>query len=133
MALTVITPPATLPITTSEVRQYLQLDAGNQEPVPDVPTATLQASTPGNVDNGAHRYVIRMIGNGVSATPNRLIRVSMRDASDHQTLYVCGLAAGCITNPPLIDLQRKIVIGYDSANRHLQAWRFDPASSSHHH
>ena len=82
------------------------------------------------MDNGAHRYVIRMIGNGVSATPNRLIRVSMRDASDHQTLDVCGLAAGCITNPPLIDLQRKIVIGYDSANRHLQAWRFDPASSS---
>ena len=82
------------------------------------------------MDNGAHRYVIRMIGNGVSATPNRLIRVSMRDASAHQTLDVCGLAGGSITNPPLIDLQRRIVIGYDSANRQLQAWRFDVATSA---
>lgn len=76
------------------------------------------------MDNGKHRYVIKMIGNAVGATPNRLIRVSLRDASDHQMLDVCGLARGSITNPPLIDVQRKIVIGYDSANRHLQAWRY---------
>ena len=82
------------------------------------------------MDNGKHRYAIKMIGNGVSATPNRLIRVSLRDASDHQTLDVCGLAGGSITNPPLIDLQRRIVIGYDSANRQLQAWRYDDAARS---
>lgn len=77
------------------------------------------------MDNGKHTYFMRMVGNGVSATPNRMIRVSMLDASDHQILPVCGLAGGSITNPPLIDAQRQIVIGYDSANRHLQAWRFD--------
>ena len=76
------------------------------------------------MDNGKHSYFIKMVGNGVSATPNRLIRVSLRDANDHQTLAVCGLAGGSITNPPLIDLRRGIVIGYDSANRHLQAWRY---------
>ena len=80
------------------------------------------------MDNGKHSYFIRMIGNGVHPTPNRLIRVSMLDASDHQVLPVCGLAGGSITNPPLIDLQRHIVIGYDSANRHLQAWRFDASA-----
>ena len=80
------------------------------------------------MDNGRHRSFIRMIGHGVSATPNRLIRVSLSDASDHQLLEVCGLPGGSITNPPLIDLQRRIVIGYDSANRHLQAWRFDDAA-----
>ncbi len=82
------------------------------------------------MDNGKHSYFIRMIGNGVQPTPNRLIRVSMLDASDHQVLPVCGLAGGSITNPPLIDLQRQIVIGYDSANRHLQAWRFDAAAKA---
>jgi hypothetical protein len=51
--------------------------------------------------------------------------VSLTDGSDHQCLDVCGLAGGSITNPPLYDLRRHIVLGYDSANRHLQAWRFD--------
>ncbi len=82
------------------------------------------------MDNGRHSYVIKMIGNGVSATPNRLIRVSLSDATDYQLLDVCGLSGGSITNPPLIDLQRGIVIGYDSANRHLQAWRYDAASKA---
>ena len=80
------------------------------------------------MDNGKHRYFRRMIGAGVSPTPNRLIRVSMTDAGDHQVLPVCGIKGGSITNPPLVDLQRHIVVGYDSANCHLQAWRFDPAS-----
>ena len=77
------------------------------------------------MDNGKHSYLVKMVGAGVSATPNRLIRVSMQDASDHQTLPVSGLARGSITNPPLYDLKRHIVVGYDSANCHLQAWRFD--------
>jgi hypothetical protein len=80
------------------------------------------------MDNGAHRYLTSMINAGVSKTPNRLIRVSITDASDHQIVAVCARDGGSITNPPLIDLQREIVIAYDSANRHLQAWRFDPAS-----
>jgi hypothetical protein len=78
------------------------------------------------MDNGQHRYLYTMIGAGVSATANRLIRVSMRDAGDHQALPVSGLSGGSITNPPLVDAQRRIVVGYDSANRFLQAWRFDP-------
>ena len=54
----------------------------------------------------------------------------MRDARDHAALPVCGLPGGSITNPPLVDLQRRIVVGYDSANRHLAAWRFDPDSGA---
>jgi hypothetical protein len=77
------------------------------------------------MDNGKHRYFNKMIGAGVNPAPNRLIRVSMSDANDHQVLPVCGLSGGSITNPPLYDLQRHIVVGYDSANCHLQAWRFD--------
>ena len=79
------------------------------------------------MDNGHHRYLFRMVGAGVSPTPNRLMRVSLTDAADHQALDVCGAPGGSITNPPLVDLQRRIVVGYDSANRQMQAWRFDPA------
>jgi hypothetical protein len=66
-----------------------------------------------------------MVKAGVSRTANRLIRVSLRDAADHQAVPVSGLAGGSITNPPLVDVQRRIVVGYDSANCVLQAWRFD--------
>jgi len=76
------------------------------------------------MDNGRHRYVHRMIGAGVSRTPNRLIRVSLADASHHDALPVCGIARGSITNPPLVDPRRGVVVAYDSANRHLAAWRF---------
>ena len=82
------------------------------------------------MDNGHHRYLFRMVGAGVSPTANRLIRVSLTDEADHQALNVCGAAGGSITNPPLVDLQRRIVVGYDSANRQMQAWRFDPALRS---
>lgn len=79
------------------------------------------------MDNGRHRYRHRMIGAGVARSANRLIRVALDDAADHQAVEVCGLAGGSITNPPLVDAQRGIVVGYDSANAVLQAWRFDDA------
>jgi hypothetical protein len=82
------------------------------------------------MDNGAHRYRHRMVGAGVSRTANRLVRVSLVDACDHQALDVSGLPGGSITNPPLIDVQRGIVVGYDSANSVLQAWQFDAARRS---
>jgi hypothetical protein len=84
------------------------------------------------MDNGEHSYAIRMVGNGVRPSPNRLIRVSLSDSRDHQNLEVCGRPGGSITNPPLIDLTRQIVIGYDSANRHLQAWRFETGQRALH-
>lgn len=78
------------------------------------------------MDNGKHNYHITMQGAGVNPTANRLIRVSMNDADDHQTLDVSGVSGGSITNPPLYDLQRRIVLAYDSANSYLGAWRFNP-------
>lgn len=80
------------------------------------------------MDNGKHRYRFRMGGAGVSLTPNRLIRVSLHECADHHTLDVCGIRGGSVTNPPVYDLRRGIVVGYDSANCHLRAWRFDAAT-----
>jgi hypothetical protein len=77
------------------------------------------------MDNGKHNYLVKMIGSGVNPTPNRLIRVSMKDATDHQILEISGMTGGSITNPPLVDVTRRMVLAYDSANRYLRAWRFD--------
>jgi hypothetical protein len=77
------------------------------------------------MDNGRHRYRTTMVGAGVSRTPNRLLRVALGDSNDHQAVEISGIPGGSITNPPLFDTQRGLVIGYDSANRHLAAWRWD--------
>jgi hypothetical protein len=82
------------------------------------------------MDNGRHRYFRTMVGAGVSRTPNRLLRVALHDAQDHASWPVCGLAGGSITNPPLVDTRRNIVLGYDSANRVLQAWRSAPQTGT---
>lgn len=74
------------------------------------------------MDNGRHRYRTSMTGAGVNPTPNRLLRVSLDDCHDHAAVVVSGVAGGSITNPPLVDAERGIVLGYDSANRHMQAF-----------
>lgn len=75
------------------------------------------------MDNGRHNYVLRMIGSGMNPTPNRLIRVSLKDASDHAAWEVSGLRGGSVTNPPLVDVHRRTVVAYDSANCVLRTWR----------
>ena len=80
------------------------------------------------MDNGKHRYRYTMLGAGVSTTANRLIRVSLADSADVTVRSISGLAGGSVTNPPLYDLERNIVVAYDSANAYLAAWHFEPAS-----
>ena len=75
------------------------------------------------MDNGAHNYVMSMLGAGQNDMPNRLHRVSLTDSSVHQHWEVSGIQGGAITNPPLVDETRQIVVAFDSANRHLRAWR----------
>jgi hypothetical protein len=63
----------------------------------------------------------------VVPTPNRLLRVSLHDSQDHSAVAISGQTGGSITNPPLVDVQRQIVLGYDAANRFLRAWRIGAA------
>ncbi len=53
--------PTLEPLTLAEVRRHLKIDTGNQEPAPDAVAAALIAATPGNVDDGAHRYLATFI------------------------------------------------------------------------
>lgn len=75
------------------------------------------------MDNGQHNYLMSMLGAGQNKSPNRLIRISLKQTDSFQTWPVSGLPFGSITNPPLVDAARRIVVGFDSANRHLKAWR----------
>jgi len=78
------------------------------------------------MDNGLHRIIFSMVGAGIRPTPNRFIRVSLRNDGDGSSTAVCGLPAGSITNPPLYCSQRRILVVYDSANQVIRAYRHQP-------
>jgi hypothetical protein len=79
------------------------------------------------LDNGAgsERYVGMFRGQGISVAPLHLVRVDLTTAAVDLT-EICGRANGIVANPPVVDEQRRIVVGYDSGNGVLAA--FDIAS-----
>ncbi|MEN9823867.1 MAG: hypothetical protein RLZ04_2293 [Actinomycetota bacterium] len=82
------------------------------------------------LDNGAgsERYTGTLRGNGISTAPLHVVRVSLADGSV-STAEVCGLPGGLIANPPAVDPSRRIVVGYDSGNGVVTAFRYgsDPS------
>lgn len=76
------------------------------------------------LDNGAHGFVTTMRGAGVAPGPVHLHRWSLDDPADVERVEVCGLPRGAVTDPPLYDPERRIVVAYDSANGVVQAFRF---------
>lgn len=77
------------------------------------------------LDNGDHTFPngLTMLGNGVAPGPVRLWRLR---GDELASVEVCGRPAGAVSNPPLVDPARGLVVGYDSANGVLAA--FDTAS-----
>jgi hypothetical protein len=66
-------------------------------------------------------------GKGLSTAPLHLVRLPLeqRDGRPMPTyLEVCGKPGGIIANPPVVDGIRRIVVGYDSGNGAVAAWRF---------
>jgi uncharacterized phiE125 gp8 family phage protein len=61
VSLTLITPPATEPVTVAEVRDFLRLHDGAGEPAPGAPTVALAGAGAGNVDNGTHQYRVTFV------------------------------------------------------------------------
>lgn len=62
MSLHLITDVTAEPITVSEARSHLRLDGSAGEPAPSAPTVALASpSVAGNVDNGAHRYLVTAV------------------------------------------------------------------------
>lgn len=62
MGLILTSAPAVEPLTAAEVSYRLRLDSGNVEPAPVAPSAApASPAAPGNVDNGAHRYIVTFV------------------------------------------------------------------------
>lgn len=65
--------------------------------------------------DGSERYSGTLRGNGLSTAPLHLVRVDL--ATREVTMAeVCGKPGGLIANPPVVDEQRGVVVGYDSGN-----------------
>ncbi|MEX0847116.1 MAG: hypothetical protein WD023_04995 [Ilumatobacteraceae bacterium] len=88
--------------------------------------AVIDAGAAWFLDDGAgsERYAGSFRGLGISECPLHLVRVGLDDGAVSLT-EISGLPLGLIANPPAIDPQRRIAVGYDSANGVVAAFRFD--------
>jgi hypothetical protein len=68
-------------------------------------------------------------GKGRSSAPLHLVRMPLSGSDPVELVEVDGRAGGVIANPPAVDEERRIVVGYDSSHGTMTAWRFgDPGS-----
>jgi len=91
---------------------------------------------------GSERYAGTFRGQGVNVAPLHLARVGLLSGAVTLT-EICGLPGGVVANPPLVDVERRIVVGFDSGNGILVAfdvaddgtcterWRRDQNHASH--
>ncbi len=77
------------------------------------------------LDNGegAERYAGTFRGRGVSRAPLHLVRVDLATGAVTLT-EICGAPNGIVANPPAVDPERQITVGYDSGNGTMAAFSF---------
>jgi hypothetical protein len=74
--------------------------------------------------DGSERYSGTLRDHGLSTAPLHLVRVDLRSGAVTMA-EICGLAGGLVANPPVIDEQRSIAVGYDSGNGRMAAFDVD--------
>lgn len=77
------------------------------------------------MDNGEGIFQASLRNGGVATGPLHLVRVSLADSRDAELFAPFDLPRGTITNPPLYDPSRRIVVAYDSGNARLGGFRYD--------
>lgn len=94
--LVVVTPPTTEPLTLAEVTRHCRLDETNQEPAPSAPTVALVSpAAPGNVDNGAHRYLATYVtADGETQAGVASAAVTVADKTVNGKVLVSGIPLG---------------------------------------
>lgn len=91
--------------------------------------AVIDAGAAWFLDNGAgsERYTGTFRGQGISPAPLHLVRVDLETGAVELT-EICGLPNGIVANPPVVDPERGIAVGYDSGNGILAAFTVEPGS-----
>jgi hypothetical protein len=72
---------------------------------------------------GAERYTGTFRGRGIATTPLHLVRVDLA-TGEVSLAEICGEPGGIIANPPAVDTERAIAVGYDSGNGTMTAFSF---------
>ncbi|QGG94323.1 hypothetical protein [Actinomarinicola tropica] len=81
------------------------------------------------MDGGDHTFAegMTMLGNGVAPGANRLWRFPL-DGAAPAWVEISGRPGGAVTNPPIVDPTRGLVVAYDSANGVAAAFDVDDLS-----
>lgn len=114
----------------------LQLDAAWRPQYRNLPGQTygwdivLSGGSGWFLDNGegSEEFGGHFRGRGKSSAPLHLVRVAIGDATTGEPVEmaeVCGEPGGVIANPPAVDADRRIAVGYDSGHGVLTAWSYD--------
>jgi hypothetical protein len=74
--------------------------------------------------DGSERFDGTLRGKGLSTAPLHLVRVDVA-AGDVAMVEICGLPGGVVANPPVVDEERGIAVGYDSGNGVVAAFGVD--------
>ena len=77
---------------------------------------------------GSQNYAGTFRGVGTNSSPLHVVRVDT-DTAEVGLTEVCGLPNGLIANPPLVDPDRRMVVGYDSSNGVIAGFAIDPDGS----
>jgi outer membrane protein assembly factor BamB len=75
--------------------------------------------------DGSEQYTGTLRGHGLSTAPLHLVRVDLA-SGDVTMAEVCGKPGGLVANPPVIDEQRGIAVGYDTGNGVVAAFDIGP-------
>lgn len=106
------------------VRAVLAAHPIGTQAVEVLPPAALEA--PDSLRPALRQTTMQRYPNGapIHAAPQRLFRVSLRDAADRDAFVLFDQPQGNIIAPPLYDQDRRILVAFDTANRRLGAWRY---------
>lgn len=89
--------------------------------------AVIESGSAWFLDNGegTNAFGPSFRGRGTSPSPLHLVRIPLEGSEpEPEYLEVCGKPGGIIANPPIVDAERRIAVGYDSGNGIVTAWRF---------
>ena len=87
--------------------------------------AVIDAGAAWFLDNGAgsDRYAGTFRGQGISTAPLHLVRIDLVSGAVTLT-EICGAPGGIVANPPVVDPERRIAVGYDSGNGVLAGFSY---------